>query len=283
VPIPRILGFDVGDRRIGLALSDELGYTAQPLFTLHRGKLRDDLKSIARVLRKHAPIAEAVVGNPLYMSGDQSPQAARAQAFADALRAEFGLTIHLWDERLTTAEAHRHLDTLGHSRAPNAEGVGRKNIIDQVAAVLILQAFLEARANARARYNSSGGSMASTQTLIAQAYAAFNDRDIAAALTLMTENVSWPRASEGGRAGGKEEIRAYWTRQWQEFDPHVEPLEILEQEPGIAQVRVRQLVKSLAGDVLFDGEVCHVYTIANGLIERMDLKESEPSAAFSRH
>jgi len=152
--ISRILGLDVGDRRIGLALSDELGYTAQPLFTLHRTKLRDDLKSIARVLRKHA-ITEAVVGNPLYMSGDQSPQAARAQAFAQALRDEFSekyaLTVHLWDERLTTTEAHRHLDALGHSRAPNSEGVGRKNIIDQVAAVLILQAFLEARANALAR------------------------------------------------------------------------------------------------------------------------------------
>ena len=151
--VPRILGFDVGERRIGLALSDELGYTARPLFTLHRGKLRDDLKSIARVLRKHAPIAEAVVGNPLYMSGDQSPQAARAQAFAAALRGEFGLTVHLWDERLTTTEAHRHLDTLGHSRAPNAQGVGRKQIIDQVAAVLILQAFLEARANEKSRAN----------------------------------------------------------------------------------------------------------------------------------
>ncbi len=149
--IPRILGVDVGERRIGLALSDELGYTAQPLFTLHRMRLRDDLKSIGRFLRRHGPIAEAVVGNPLYMSGDQSPQAARAQAFAETLRTEFGLTIHLWDERLTTTEAHRHLDALGHSRAPNADGVGRKNIIDQVAAVLILQAFLEARANAKAR------------------------------------------------------------------------------------------------------------------------------------
>jgi putative Holliday junction resolvase len=148
--IPRILGFDVGERRIGLALSDPLGYTAQPLFTLHRTRLRDDLKSIARVLRKHGPIAEAVVGNPLYMSGDESPQAARAQSFAQSLRDRFQITVHLWDERLT-AEAHRHLDALGHSRAPNSEGVGRKNIIDQVAAVLILQAFLEARANEKAR------------------------------------------------------------------------------------------------------------------------------------
>ncbi|MGC2402880.1 MAG: nuclear transport factor 2 family protein [Acidobacteriaceae bacterium] len=131
--------------------------------------------------------------------------------------------------------------------------------------------------------------MANTQTLIAQAYSAFNHRDIDSALALMSENVSWPKASEGGRAVGKEEIRAYWTRQWQEFDPHVEPLDLIEQEGGIARVKVHQLVKSLGGDVLSDSEVWHIYTIASGLIERMDLKESEarsdsaPSTAFSRH
>jgi len=146
----RILAFDVGDRRIGLAISDELGYTAQPLFTLHRAGMRKDLKDIARVLRKHG-VTEIVVGNPLYMSGDLSPQAEKAQAFAEAVRVEFGLPVHLWDERLTTTQAHRHLDDAGHSRAPNAQGVGRKNIIDQVAAVLILQAFLEARENSRLR------------------------------------------------------------------------------------------------------------------------------------
>ena len=138
--VPRILAFDVGDRRIGLAISDPLGYTAQPLFTLHRTGRRADLKSIARVLRKHH-IAEAVVGNPLYMSGDQSPQAAKAQAFAEDLRTEFGIKVHLWDERLTTTQAHRHLDDAGHA------AIGRKGIIDQVAAVLILQSFLQARAN----------------------------------------------------------------------------------------------------------------------------------------
>ena len=130
--------------------------------------------------------------------------------------------------------------------------------------------------------------MANTQTLIAQAYSAFNRRDIDGALALMSQEVNWPKASEGGRVVGKEEIRAYWTRQWREFDPHVEPLEVIEREGGIAEVRVHQLVKSHGGDVLFDGEVRHVYTIANGLIESMDLKESEtgsgsaPSAAFSR-
>jgi hypothetical protein len=135
----------------------------------------------------------------------------------------------------------------------------------------------------------SGGFMLNTQMLIAQAYSAFNHRDIDSALALMTENVSWPKASEGGRVVGKEEIRSYWTRQWKKFDPHVEPLEVIDQEGGIANVKVHQLVKSLGGDVLSDSEVWHVYTIANGLIDRMDLKESEtnsdltPSTAFSRH
>jgi hypothetical protein len=104
----------------------------------------------------------------------------------------------------------------------------------------------------------------------------------------MSENVNWPKASEGGRAVGKAEIRAYWTRQWQEFDPHVEPLELIHQEGGITDVKVHQLVKSHSGDVLFDGEVWHAYAIANGLIERMDLKGTEesssagPSAAFAK-
>jgi hypothetical protein len=131
--------------------------------------------------------------------------------------------------------------------------------------------------------------LANTRKLIAQAYSAFNHRDIDSALALMSENVSWPKASEGGRVVGKEAIRSYWTRQWKEFDPHVEPLEVIDQEGGIIDVKVHQLVKSLSGDVLSDSEVWHVYTIANGLIERMDLKESDtssdsaPSAAFSRH
>ena len=143
--VRRVVAFDVGDRRIGVAVSDPLGYTAQPLFTLHRTNLRADMKSIARLLRKHA-VAEAVVGNPLHMSGDQSPQAAKAQQFAEELRTQFGLTVHLWDERLTTTEAHRHLDAGGH-----AAGRERRQIIDQVAAVLILQSFLDARANRTAQ------------------------------------------------------------------------------------------------------------------------------------
>jgi len=136
--------------------------------------------------------------------------------------------------------------------------------------------------------------MANTQALIAQAYSAFNQRNIDGALALMSDDVSWPKASEGGRVVGKKEIRAYWTRQWKEFDPHVEPVEVIDREDGKTQVRVHQLVKSLGGDVLSDSEVWHLYTIANGLIERMDvgrmdLAESEagsdrtPSAAFAKH
>jgi hypothetical protein len=131
--------------------------------------------------------------------------------------------------------------------------------------------------------------MTNTKTLIAQAYSAFNQRNVDGVLALMSDSVSWPKASEGGRVVGKEEIRAYWTRQWQEFDPHVEPIEIIDREEDKTDVRVHQLVKSLGCDILSDSEVWHVYTIANGLIQRMDLKESEansaltPSAAFSKH
>ncbi len=123
-------------------------------------------------------------------------------------------------------------------------------------------------------------------TIIQQAYSAFNKRDIDAALALMTEDVTWPKASEGGKVIGKEEIRAYWTRQWAEFDPHVEPLAITEEPGGKIRVTVHQLVKSLQGDVLADSEVLHVFTVKSGLIAAMDLGDevaqaAGPSAAFA--
>jgi hypothetical protein len=132
----------------------------------------------------------------------------------------------------------------------------------------------------------AGGWMTETKSLIEQAYSAFNKRDIDGALALMTKDVSWPRASEGGRIVGKEEIRAYWTRQWDEFDPYVEPLAIAEEEGGKIRVRVHQLVKSLQGEVLSDSEVLHVFTVNGGLIAAMDLgNEADsiagPSAAFA--
>ncbi len=120
--------------------------------------------------------------------------------------------------------------------------------------------------------------MQDPKTLIKEAYSAFNRRDIDGALDLMTQHVSWPKASEGGKVVGKQEVRDYWLRQWSEFDPHVEPLAIIEQRAGTFQVRVHQLVKSLAGDLLSDSEVLHVFTIDAGLIAAMDL---EPDAASS--
>ena len=142
-PVPRIAGFDVGDKRIGIAVTDPLG-NAQPLLTLYRKTPRADLKSIGRLLRKH-DVAEAVVGNPLNMSGEVGPRARKAQEFAEQLRAEFGIPVHLVDERLTTWEAHQLLDESGRGRDSAAARQERKRIIDQVAAVLILRAFLEAR------------------------------------------------------------------------------------------------------------------------------------------
>jgi putative Holliday junction resolvase len=136
--VPRLMGLDVGDRRIGVAVSDPLGLTAQPVLTLVRSNRRQDLKSLMRMIRKYG-CREVVVGNPLYMSGDQSPQAAKAQGFAQMLREETGLPVHLWDERLTTTEAHRHLHAAGLA------GSEHRAVVDQVAAVLILQGFLDTR------------------------------------------------------------------------------------------------------------------------------------------
>jgi hypothetical protein len=98
----------------------------------------------------------------------------------------------------------------------------------------------------------------------------------------MTHDVSWPKASEGGKVVGKEAIRAYWTRQWGEFDPHVEPLAITEEHGGKTRVRVHQLVKSLQGTILSDSEVLHVFTMNGGLISAMNLgAEADPTAGPS--
>lgn len=144
----RLMGLDVGDRRIGVAVSDELGLTAQPVLTLVRSNRRQDVKSLERLVRKYN-CAAIVVGNPLYMSGDQSPQAAKAQAFAELLRQETGLPVHLWDERLTTTEAHRHLYAAGRA------GDEHKAVVDQVAAVLILESYLSATKTGRGKLSAS--------------------------------------------------------------------------------------------------------------------------------
>ena len=141
-PQPRYLGLDVGNRRIGVAVSDELGLTAQPVMTLERrraapGISRDDLRSLARLARRFGVVG-IVVGNPVHLSGEVSTQAAKTQAFAAVLGELSGLPIHLWDERLTTREAHQILYEAGHARQEH------RRVVDQVAATLILQSFLEA-------------------------------------------------------------------------------------------------------------------------------------------
>jgi putative Holliday junction resolvase len=148
----RTLALDVGDRRIGLAITDELGLTAQPLFTLHRaGKgasssasaLRADVKAVGRFIRQHK-VEVVVVGNPLHADGTASEQSAKALAFAAALKeAQPALEHHLLDERLTTRAAHALLDEAGRGRRSDRTGrLERQEIIDQVAAVLLLEAFL---------------------------------------------------------------------------------------------------------------------------------------------
>jgi putative Holliday junction resolvase len=121
-------------------VSDELGLTAQPVMTLERShNRREDLRRLARLARKFEVVG-IVVGNPVHLSGELSPQAAKIQAFAEELGELTGLPIYLWDERLTTREAHQILYEAGHARQQH------RQVVDQVAATLILQAFMDDRA-----------------------------------------------------------------------------------------------------------------------------------------
>jgi putative Holliday junction resolvase len=129
---------DVGSRRIGLAISDLLGITAQGLDTLHRQNKRADFAQLERVIREH-DVTEIVMGLPLRMSGAEGIQAEKMQAFAEEIRRRFKLPVHLWDERLTSAQANRLL------RETEMSIKRRGAVVDQMAAVLILQSWMEAR------------------------------------------------------------------------------------------------------------------------------------------
>jgi hypothetical protein len=107
--------------------------------------------------------------------------------------------------------------------------------------------------------------------LLRAAYAAFNARDIDAALALMTPDVQWPRAFKGGFVRGHEEVRAYWTEQWSEINPHVEPIAFHTEDTGQVLVEVHQVVRDLAGAVLADEHVGHRFTIEHGLIQAMEV------------
>jgi len=138
------MALDVGKVRIGVALSDPLGYTAQPLLTLWRKTRGEDFRSLLRLIRRHE-VVEIVVGDPLHMSGDVSPWAAKVREFADELRQRSGLPVQLWDERLSSVAAHEILNEAGRDQRD------RKYVIDQVAAVVILRDWMEAREQAAVR------------------------------------------------------------------------------------------------------------------------------------
>ncbi len=130
---------DVGSRRIGLAITDPLGITAQGLETLQRQNKRTDFARLEQVIREHK-VAEIVMGLPLRMTGAEGIQAEKMQAFAEDVRRRFRLPVHLWDERLTSVQANRLL------RETDMSIKRRGEVVDQMAAVLILQSWMEANA-----------------------------------------------------------------------------------------------------------------------------------------
>ena len=135
----RILGLDFGDRRIGVALSDPLGCTAQPLTTLERASWKRDLGRLRDLVREHE-VGRIVVGMPLGMDGGRNERVRLTEEFIDRLRSTTELPVDPWDERLTTVQAERILLLGDVSRAR------RRGAIDRLAAVIILQSYLDARA-----------------------------------------------------------------------------------------------------------------------------------------
>jgi putative holliday junction resolvase len=138
---PRILGLDVGSKTIGMAVSDPLGFTAQGLTTIRRQNKRYDFAQLAAVIARFT-VSEIVVGYPLRMSGAEGTQSEKMQLFAAELRKKFKLPVHLWDERLTSSQANRLLRDAELSIKKRSEAV------DRMAAVLILQSWMEAKDSA---------------------------------------------------------------------------------------------------------------------------------------
>ncbi|MSV30209.1 MAG: Holliday junction resolvase RuvX [Bryobacterales bacterium] len=133
----RILALDLGKRRIGLAVSDELGMTAQGIHTLERSNMRTDIGELKRLIEARG-ITSILIGNPLHMSGKEGRQTGWVREFAATLERKTGLNVKLWDERLTTVEASRVLRSSGISIEKRARA------IDQLAAVILLQSYLDA-------------------------------------------------------------------------------------------------------------------------------------------
>jgi putative Holliday junction resolvase len=134
----RILALDVGKKRIGLAVSDELGLTAQGIETLQRTRIREDLAQLKSIAEQWK-VQTLLIGRPLHMSGDESRQSEYTREFAERAARHLALPVILWDERLTSAEAERMLRSSGASLEQ------RKKAVDRLAAVLLLDSFLEYR------------------------------------------------------------------------------------------------------------------------------------------
>ncbi|MES2629540.1 MAG: nuclear transport factor 2 family protein [Bacteroidota bacterium] len=110
------------------------------------------------------------------------------------------------------------------------------------------------------------------EALIQKAYAAFNARDIDTALSVMHQEIEWPKAFEGGYVKGHDGIREYWTRQWKEINPNVQPVGFTERNDGTIEIAVHQVVKDLEGQLVFDGTVTHIYSLSEGLLRKMDIE-----------
>ncbi|MEO6789068.1 MAG: Holliday junction resolvase RuvX [Chthoniobacteraceae bacterium] len=135
----RALGIDLGEARIGVAVSDELGMLAHPLETIHVKDVADPLGRVAQ-LAKEKDVSHVIVGFPKNMDGTTGVAAEKARAFADKLREKVSCIVKLWDERLTTVAAQRYLHDAGRNVKQS------RAVIDQVAAQIILQGWLDAQA-----------------------------------------------------------------------------------------------------------------------------------------
>jgi hypothetical protein len=118
----------------------------------------------------------------------------------------------------------------------------------------------------------------SPEELLARTYAAFNARDVEAVLAVMHPDVDWPNGMEGGRVTGREAVRLYWTRQWGMIDPSVEPRRVRLMPDGRVVVEVHQVVCDLAGNVLKEEMVRHVYAFEDGLIRSMDIQTANKAS-----
>jgi len=132
------MGLDVGTKTVGVAVSDALGITAQGVVTIRRANLKTDLAEIARLVEEHE-VGRLVVGLPLNMDGSEGPRAEASRAFGDAAARRTGLPVEYQDERLTTVAAERVLLEADVSRKK------RREVIDRLAAQLILQTWLDSR------------------------------------------------------------------------------------------------------------------------------------------